>query len=52
MLYIFDDIVIDLQTSKLREEIYEKDNFKATQRVHYNLQTSKPREEKSVAKYM
>src|SRR6218665_2984109 len=37
---------IDLQTSKLREEIYEKDNFKATQRVYYNQQTSNPREEK------
>src|SRR6218665_3672425 len=52
MLYMFDNIVIDLHTSKLREKIYEKDNFKATQRVYYNLQTSKPREENSVTKYM
>ena len=52
MLYMFDNIVIDLQTSKLREKIYENDNFKATQRVYHNLQTSKPREENSVTKYM
>src|SRR6218665_3035110 len=52
MLYMFDDIFIDLQTSELREEIYEKDNFKATQRVYYNCKHQNQERKKSVTKYM